>query len=124
LNKHPLKLLKEAKKLPNYTPAVLLHQHQHKTKISVAGIVIGRQRPGTSRGVTFMTLEDETGNVNVIVWLATARAQKQAFLKSQLVLIDGILERGDGNVTHIIAGKIHDFSYLLNELKTHSRDFH
>lgn len=124
LNQHPLTLLKAANQLPNYTPAAQLHRHRHKAKVTVAGVVVGRQRPGTARGVTFMTLEDETGNVNIIVWLATSRAQKQAFLKSKLVVIDGILERGDGDVTHIIAGKINDFSHALQTLNTRSRDFH
>lgn len=121
---HPIRLLKEAGLLPKHTYACNLQSIQHKQVISVVGLVIGRQRPGTSKGVTFMTLEDDTGNVNVIVWLATARCQQKHFLKSSIVLVKGILERGDGGVTHVIAGRIEDKSHLLGELNAKSRDFH
>ena len=92
--------------------------------IKVVGLVKGRQSPGTASGVTFITLEDDTGNSNVIVWQATARAQKQAYLKAQILKVSGILERGDGGVTHIIAGRLEDLSHLIDELAIHSRDFH
>lgn len=124
LDKHPIQLLREAGLLSRYTPANRLFEKSHKSVVSVVGVVIGRQAPGTAAGVTFMTLEDDTGNSNVVVWIATARAQKQAFLKSKIVKVSGILERGDGDVTHIIAGKIVDLSHLLEELNTTSRDFH
>jgi error-prone DNA polymerase len=124
LNTHPIQLLREANLLPRYTSANQLFDKAHKSVVSVIGLVIGRQAPGTAAGVTFMTLEDDTGNSNVVVWQATARAQKKAFLKSKIVKVNGILERGDGDVTHIIAGKITDLSNLLEKLNTHSRDFH
>lgn len=124
LNRHPIQLLREAGLLPRYTSANQLTEKAHKSVVTVIGVVIGRQAPGTAAGVTFMTLEDDTGNSNVVVWLATARAQKKAFLKSKIVKVSGILERGDGDVTHIIAGKIVDLSHLLEELNTRSRDFH
>ena len=90
----------------------------------MVGLVKGRQSPGAAAGVTFITLKDDTGNSNVIVWQATARAQKQAYLKAKILKVSGILERGDGGVTHIIAGKLHDLSHLFAELETRSRDFH
>ena len=124
LNKHPIQLLREAGLLSKYTPANQLGTRPHKSVVAVVGVVIGRQAPGTAAGVTFMTLEDDTGNSNVVVWQATARAQKQSFLKSKIVKVRGILERGDGDVTHIIAGKIIDLSHLLEQLNTRSRDFH
>lgn len=124
LDQHPIQLLREAGMLSRYTPANRLFEKSHKSVVSVVGVVIGRQAPGTAAGVTFMTLEDDTGNSNVVVWIATARAQKQAFLKSKIVKVSGILERGDGDVTHIIAGKIVDLSHLLEKLNTRSRDFH
>jgi error-prone DNA polymerase len=124
LNAHPIQLLREASLLPRYTSASQLVSKAHKSVVSVIGVVIGRQAPGTAAGETFMTLEDDTGNTNVVVWQATARAQKKAFLKSKIVKVSGILERGDGDVTHIIAGKITDLSNLLEKLNTHSRDFH
>ena len=124
LKSHPIQLLRETGKLGKYTPAAGLSTKRHKSIVTVLGIVIGRQAPGTAAGVTFMTLEDDTGNSNVVVWQATARAQKKAFLSSKIVKVSGILERGDGDVTHIIAGRITDLSHLLEELSTRSRDFH
>ncbi|MFT4940588.1 MAG: error-prone DNA polymerase [Paraglaciecola sp.] len=124
LDKHPIQLLREADLLNKYTPANKLTQKAHKSVVSVVGLVIGRQSPGTAAGVTFITLEDDTGNSNIIVWIATARAQKQAYLKSRILRVNGILERGDGGVTHIIAGKLQDLSHLLEELNNKSRDFH
>ncbi len=124
LGKHPLQMLLQYKRLPTFTPAAQLINIRHKSIVVVCGLVIGRQAPGTAGGVTFITLEDHTGNVNVIVWLATARAQKQAYLKAQVLQVTGILERGDGGVTHVIAGKLVDYSHLLQDFKTRSRDFH
>jgi len=121
---HPVELLQVAGLLPKYIQANQLHLKTHQTHVSVIGLVIGRQRPGTSKGVTFITLEDNTGNINVVVWLATARAQKQAYLKSTILQVNGILERGDGGVVHIIAGKLTDLSHLLAELNTKTRNFH
>lgn len=124
LGKHPIALLREAGLLPKHVQANQLYQREHQKPLSVIGVVVGRQRPGTSKGVTFMSLEDDTGCMNVIVWLATARAQKQAYLKSKILKVNGILERGDGGVTHIIAGKLEDLSHLIKQLDTRSRDFH
>lgn len=124
LNKHPISLLRDAGLLPKHVKASQLYLCEHKKLVSVVGLVIGRQRPGTSKGVTFITLEDDSGSINVIVWLATARAQKQAYLKSKILKVNGILERGDGGVTHIIAGKLEDLSHLISQLDTRSRDFH
>lgn len=124
LASHPIELLQKSNLLPKYTQAEKLHIKAHQSPVCVIGLVIGRQRPGTSKGVTFVTLEDNTGNVNVVVWLATSRAQKQAYLKSTVLQVKGILERGDGGVIHIIAGKLIDLSHLLTDLNTKSRNFH
>lgn len=124
INHHPISILQKAGLLEKFTFAKQLGDVRHKAIVSVVGVVIGRQAPGTASGVTFMTLEDHTGNSNIIVWLATARAQKQAFLKSKIIRVTGILERGDGDVIHIIAGKIQDLTHLLNQLDAKSRDFH
>ncbi|GIU44696.1 error-prone DNA polymerase [Shewanella sairae] len=91
--------------------------------VTVAGLVVGRQRPGTASGVTFITLEDETGNVNLVVWSATARAQRQVYLVSKIMKVTGILERKSG-VTHVVAGKLYDISHALEALQLRSRDFH
>ena len=88
------------------------------------GRSLATTHPSTAAGVTFITLEDETGCSNVIVWLATARSQKQAYLKSKILRVKGIMERLDGGVTHIIACKLQDLSHLMDELNKPSRDFH
>lgn len=123
LQSHPLALLRRADKLPRSIPANALQHIRHKSPVRVSGLVTLRQRPGTAAGVTFMSLEDETGTVNVLVWLATAQAQQKSLLTSRILQVDGILQR-EGDVIHIIAGKLEDLSGLLNELKLSSRDYH
>ena len=88
------------------------------------GCVTGRQAPGTAAGVTFLTLEDDTGNINVVVWQSTARAQQLPFLKAKLLQVSGILERSKEGVIHIIAGKLIDRTPWLDALNVPSRDFH
>lgn len=83
----------------------------------------GKQAPGTAKGVTFFTLEDETGNINVIVWSGTARAQKQAYMGAQLLEIKGIVEK-EGEVVHVIAGRLIDRSELLAAMTIKARAFH
>jgi error-prone DNA polymerase len=123
LNCHPITLLEQAGKLPRFTRMKQLADTEHKSPVTVVGLVTGRQSPGTAAGVTFITLEDDTGNINVVVWSATARAQKQAYLTSKVMMVKGILER-EGEVTHVIAGKLIDCTHNLTELQSKSRDFH
>ena len=89
----------------------------------IAGLVTGRQRPGTASGVLFLTLEDETGNSNVVVWQRTQQHFRQALMSAQLLLVTGIVETKD-NVTHVIAGALYDYTGELNNLRLKSRNFH
>ncbi|WP_341937162.1 error-prone DNA polymerase [Marinimicrobium sp. C2-29] len=123
LDRHPIQLLEEAETLGRYTRARDLATLPHKSLVAVAGVVTGRQSPGTAAGVTFITLEDHTGNSNIVVWLATARAQKQAYLTARILKVHGILER-EGDVVHVIAGRLTDLSESLERLSPRSRDFH
>jgi len=123
LSQHPISLLREAGQVGRYTPASELIHVKHKTPVTVVGIVTGRQSPGTASGVTFVTLEDDTGNTNVVVWVATARAQKQSFLTSKVLMVKGILEK-EQQVTHVIAGKLIDLTDKFANLEVASRDFH
>lgn len=123
LNKHPIRLLDEANQLGRFTRMQALPSIRHKAIVTVIGIVTGRQSPATAAGVTFLTLEDDTGNINVVVWKATAQAQKQAYLTAKVLQVQGVLER-EGQVTHIIAGKLTDLSHHLEKLRSRSRDFH
>jgi error-prone DNA polymerase len=91
--------------------------------VRTAGIVIGRQRPDTKSGVVFVTLEDETGATNVIVWRDVGDRQRRELLGSRLMAVHGKVER-EGEVVHVIAGRLVDLSPLLGSLQTKSRDFH
>ena len=95
----------------------------HKTPVRAAGLVTVRQRPQTAKGTTFITLEDEDGIVNVVVWRDLAERQRRVYLESQLLADDGLLESVDG-VQHLIARRLHDLTPLLGNLDARSRDFH
>ncbi|MCF6438196.1 error-prone DNA polymerase [Pseudoalteromonas luteoviolacea] len=123
LNKHPITLLDEQGKLSAFTRMNALCKKQHKSLVTVIGVVTGKQSPGTAAGVTFFTLEDDTGNINVVVWAGTARAQKQAYLGAKLLEVKGIVEK-EGEVIHVIAGRLIDQSQLLQGFESKSRNFH
>ena len=89
----------------------------------VAGLVTQRQRPGTAKGTVFVTLEDEHGMVNVIVWPHLAVRQRLALLQSRLLAVRGRWEQVDG-VSHLVAADLRDLSALLGGLQAPSRDFH
>jgi DNA-directed RNA polymerase len=87
------------------------------TRITVAGLVILRQRPGTAKGVIFITLEDETGVINIIVWRKIYDAFRRAVIAGRLLRVTGRLQRAH-SVTHVIAEEIEDISGMLDELAT------
>ncbi|MBD1391339.1 error-prone DNA polymerase [Neiella sp. HB171785] len=123
LGRHPMTLLREQQLFKRTISAAQLPQFSHGELVRVAGLVVGRQRPGTASGVTFVTLEDDTGNINVVVWLNTAREQRKPFLQAKLLEVHGILEREE-SVIHIVAGRLIDRTSALEQLAVHSRDFH
>lgn len=120
---HPIELLSQANLLPKFHLANSLVDVPHQSLVSVIGVVSGKQSPGTAAGVTFITLEDHTGNINVIVWQSSAREQKKAYMNAKILQIKGILERGDGGVVHVIAGRLIDQTHLLTKLNTKAREF-
>ncbi|WP_371185243.1 error-prone DNA polymerase [Thalassotalea maritima] len=122
LNKHPITILSESYPFTHVTRSQNLRSKAHKSLVTVVGLVTGKQSPATASGVTFVTLEDDTGNINVVIWSATARAQKKAFLQGKVLQVKGVLER-DGNVIHVIAGKLTDISDKL-VINSSSREFH
>ena len=123
LGRHPLALLRPKLKTMKVITAEELASTPPQRGILAAGIVTCRQRPGTAHGVVFVTLEDETGCINVVVWNALVERQRRELLGSRLLGVHGIVERKDG-VTHLIAGKLVDYSKLLGGLLVGSRDFH
>lgn len=120
---HPIAILQNANLLPKFVTANSLNKVKHQSIVTVLGLVACKQSPGTAAGVTFITLEDHTGNTNVIIWQSTARAQKQAYLNAKILQVHGILERGDGDVIHVIAGKLIDQTHLLSKLDLSCREF-
>jgi error-prone DNA polymerase len=126
LKAHPLSLLRPVCDAERITPAEAFPRHQGR--VSVAGLVLVRQRPGTASGVIFMTLEDETGVSNIVVWPSLFEKNRLAVLTGRLVQITGRLQNED-NVLHVIAEQIIDRSAWLDDLagpplKVASRDFH
>jgi error-prone DNA polymerase len=123
LGRHPLALLRERLRKKHLLSANELNCVAHGKEVRTAGIVLMRQRPQTASGVTFLTIEDETGQVNIIVWERVGREQRRALLESRLLEVQGEWQRQDA-VMHLIARRLIDRTTLLGELLTHSRDFH
>ncbi|MBU2014658.1 MAG: error-prone DNA polymerase, partial [Gammaproteobacteria bacterium] len=122
LGPHPLTLLRNELKARRCQNSRELATIEHGRLVSVAGLVIGRQRPQTASGVIFVTLEDEFGMVNVVVWRDLAERQRRPLIQSQLLRVDGHLESASG-VRHLIAGRLSDLTPLLTGLDVRSRDF-
>ena len=123
LGRHPLALLRHRLQRQRMLTAAELQALPHGRATRVTGLVTGRQRPGTASGVTFVTLEDETGMINVIVWRDLAERQRKELLRANLLTVYGTLER-EGEVVHLIAARLHDQTALLGKLTARSRDFH
>jgi error-prone DNA polymerase len=127
LRRHPLALLRRRFERLRLLPASKVNSARHRQPIRTTGIVTCRQRPSTASGVTFVTLEDETGVLNVVVWRATAEKYRQALLGSTLLTVYGHVERvetAETPVVHVIASRLADDSRLLGKLKARSHDFH
>jgi error-prone DNA polymerase len=123
LNRHPLALLRRRLQHLRLATAAELRTLPSGSPARTAGIVTGRQRPETARGTIFVTLEDETGYTNVVVWSRLAARQRRELLGARLLGVEGTLEK-DGEVVHLIARRLIDRSSLLGRLAVESRDFH
>lgn len=122
LGPHPLSLLRPDLRARRCRSSRDLLEIPHGRPVRVAGLVTGRQRPGTASGVTFVTLEDEFGLLNVVVWRTLAERQRRVFLQATLLQVEGTLENRQG-VRHLIAGRLTDLSPWLADLDVRSRDF-
>jgi len=123
LGRHPLALLRARLSRMRFATADEIKLLPGGSPARAAGIVTGRQRPGTASGTVFVTLEDETGCINVIVWPHLTERQRRELLGARLMGVEGVLER-EGEVMHLIARRLTDHSALLGRLATPSRDFH
>ncbi len=122
LERHPMCLLRRHLDRYNYVAAAVLPSQQNGQAINVAGLVITKQRPGTASGVTFVTLEDESGQINVILWKKIAEEYRAALLNARLLGITGELQI-EGKVIHVIARRLFDHTEMLGDLSVNSRDF-
>lgn len=123
LGPHPLAMLRERLKALRCRSSHDLQSLAHGRPVTVAGLVTGRQRPSTASGVTFVTLEDEFGMINVVVWRDLAERQRRVLVGSQMMQVKGRFEHKDG-VRHVIAGHMADVSAMLHGLDVRSRNFH
>ena len=122
LGRHPLALLRDRLRASGVRTAADLLSTAADTQVQVAGLVINRQRPQTASGVTFLSLEDETGTVSIIVWRDLGERQRRALCESRLLQVRGRLQRESG-ILHVVAGQLLDRSRLLGALVPASRDF-
>ena len=127
LRSHPLQLLRAQLSKKKLLTAAQMADYPSGRLVRACGIVTMRQRPQTAKGVVFVTLEDETGSVNVIVWKAVKERFRQEVYQSRLLAVYGVWQRDEesgGEVRHVIAKRLVDMTPLLGELSTRSRDFH
>jgi error-prone DNA polymerase len=119
---HPLALLREQLAAFQVQPAAVLRGYPQGRLARASGLVTHRQRPETAKGVVFVTLEDETGTVNVICWPQVVEQQRRALLASTLLTVYGIWQC-EGEVRHLVARRLIDHTPLLQGLATRSRNF-
>ncbi len=122
LGRHPLALLREALSAFRVQPAAVLQGFPSGRLARASGLVTHRQRPGTAKGTVFVTLEDETGAVNVIVWPRVVESQRRPLLAARLLTVYGQWQR-EGGVMHLVASRLVDHTPLLQGLENRSRDF-
>jgi error-prone DNA polymerase len=123
LGRHPLALLREQLRSEGLQCMADLAQLPHGQWARTAGLVLVRQRPGSAGGVTFMTLEDETAQLNVIVWKNMAERFRRPLVEASLLEVQGTLQR-EGQVLHLVARRLIDRTALTGRLNHPSRDFH
>ena len=132
LRRHPLALLRPRLAEKGFLTAAQLDALPDGEDVAACGIVVLRQQPSTAKGVIFLTIEDDTGPINVIVWKSLRQAQRAEVLHARLLAVHGIWQRseeegaqpGFGVVRNLIAHRLEDLTPLLGRLHTGSRDFH
>src|SRR5690606_2098617 len=121
LKKHPVLWLREQhsifRQCKKHDDLAALAQNRF---VRVAGLVTGRQRPGTASGIVFVTLEDETGNINVIVRNEVQLRHREPLLTARVLIVKGVIETSQG-VVHVVAGELVDASHYLDDMALASR---
>ncbi|MFU8824293.1 OB-fold nucleic acid binding domain-containing protein, partial [Yoonia sp.] len=115
LKAHPLSFLRRSMTRQGYRPAAELAQMRSGQPVKLAGVVLIRQRPGSAKGVCFITLEDETGVANLVVWPKVMEANRKVVMQARLIDVHGVVQR-DGDVIHVVAHALTDRSDALERL--------
>ncbi len=122
LRRHPMALLRPRFTQRGWLSSESLSHCHNNSRVQVVGIVINRQHPNAG-GTIFLTLEDEFGDINIVIWERIVQQFTKAIVHGRLLMIDGKVER-EGRTSHVIAHDVHNHSRLLGALSTQSRDFH
>ena len=120
LGRHPMALLRDDAAFHGCRTASELESSRHEQFVHVAGLVTCRQRPGSASGVVFMTLEDETGVCNIVVWNSVLERFRAPLLQGRLIAVKGVVER-EGIVIHVVAGHVRDLTHKLAELSSEEK---
>ncbi len=112
LKAHPMRFLRQSMAAQGYTPAANLHCLDHGRSVRLAGLVLIRQRPGSAKGVCFITAEDESGTANLVIWPKIFAAFRKVVMTARLIDVKGRVQRGDG-VIHVVAESLTDRSDVL-----------
>jgi error-prone DNA polymerase len=121
LKAHPMRFLREHYAAQKFVTADRLRTIRDGKRLSIAGLVLIRQRPGSAKGVVFITLEDETGVANLVVWPDVFETQRKIAMGARLMAVHGIVQRDpDSDVIHIVARRLEDHSFMLRRLSDES----
>jgi len=117
LKAHPMTFLREHYRQAKFTTADRLNSIRDGRRLSIAGLVLIRQRPGSAKGVVFITIEDETGIANLVVWPDVFGKQRKIVMGARLMAVHGIVQRDpDSEVIHVVAQRLEDHSHMLRHL--------
>jgi error-prone DNA polymerase len=121
LKAHPMQFLRAHYAAQKFVTAEQLKSLKDGRRLSMAGVVLIRQRPGTSKGVVFITIEDETGIANLVVWPKVFEKQRKIVMGARLMAVHGVIQRDpDSEVIHVVAGGLEDHTHLLSRLSDDS----
>jgi error-prone DNA polymerase len=121
LKAHPMHFLRSYYAAQNFVTAEQLKRIKDGKRLSMAGVVLIRQRPGTSKGVVFITIEDETGVANLVVWPKVFEKQRKIVMGARLMAVHGMIQRDpDSEVIHVVAARLEDHTGLLSRLSDDS----
>jgi error-prone DNA polymerase len=121
LKAHPMRFLRERYAREKFITADRLGSIKDGKRLSIAGLVLIRQRPGSAKGVVFITIEDETGIANLVIWPDVFEKQRKIVMGARLMAVHGIVQRDpDSNVIHVVARRLEDHSHMLRHLSDES----